>query len=412
MIFKIIGEHIKKFFSNRKRNILFIILAILILLDIILGLITRNVVSRMPEQLGAERWDYDGTVAQVSLFYTEDREINPDDIKKLEYNIDKKLVEIGVIPEAEEESKKAVDTIKLGKDRGQNDDARSQEKPEEVKPYNSCYSAQGKTTLFFEKRTAENIDAIGVGGDFFFFHPMELVNGSYFSPDDIMHDKLVIDEDLAWQLFGSSDVVGQCVTINGVNHYIAGVVVRKDGRINEAAGLSKSIVYMSYESLSKYGELLSGRTSSVEVSEDGTSANVGGINCYEIVMPSPVEGIAARIVKESTSLDDTYISVVDNTARFSFFKLIDVAASFGKRSMWDKPIFYPYWENIARGYEDVLALFNIIRVFIKVIFALSIATFVVLSYKNKKWTVRGIVNYLADKKYDFESARKYNKEQK
>ena len=73
--------------------------------------------------------------------------------------------------------------------------------------------------------------------------------------------------------------------------------------------------------------------------------------------------------------------------------------------MWDKPIFYPYWENLARGYEDILALFNLVRTVCIVVICVILAVLVVLAYRNKKWTVRGIVNYLADKKYDFESDR-------
>ena len=241
---------------------------------------------------------------------------------------------------------------------------------------------------------------------FFFFHPLELVTGSYFMPDDVMKDKIVIDEMLAWELFGSSDIVGQCVVIGGINHYIAGVVKIQEGSLKEAAGLSKSIVYMSYDSLSRYGEILSGKTSNVELSEDGAKANIGGINCYEIVMPNPVEGIAARIVKESSAYDDKYITVVDNTDRFSFFKLWEVSKSFGKRSMWDKPIFYPYWENVARGYEDILALLNFFRTIFVIAAFVLVSVLIVIAYRNKTWTVRGVVNFLADKKYEFESNRK------
>lgn len=410
MVFEKVWGFIKKFFSNRKRNTVLIIIALLLLVDLVLGLISRHLVSRLPDQLVSQRWDYDGPVAQVSLFYTEDREITPDEIKRLEYSIEQNMQKYGLMPEAEDvepsdKQKEIVDTIDIGHE----NTPAAPEKEGVSLLYNSCYSAQGIATITFENKKAENIDTIGVEGDFFFFHPLELVSGSYFMPEDVMKDKIVIDEDLAWQLFGSNDIIGQCVTVGGINHYVAGVVKRQEGRLNEAAGLSKSIVYMSYDSLSRYGEILSGKATSTEVSEDGAKASIGGINCYEIVMPSPVDGIAATIVKESSSYDDKYITVIENSDRFSFFKLLEVSLSFGKRSMWDKPIFYPYWENVARGYEDILALLNLIRTICLCALFIIACVIVVIAYRNKTWTVRGVIDYLADKKYEFESNRNFKK---
>ena len=405
MIFEKIWGYIKKFFSNRKRNIVLIIVLCLLVIDLVLGLISRVIISGLPDQLGASRWEYDGKVAQVSLFFTEDREITPSEIRRLEYTMELELQKAGIMPEEEEDAhsdgKEIVDTIDIG-----HENTPKEEEASAISDlYNSCYSAQGLSTLSFENKKAENVDTIGVDGDFFFFHPMELVAGSYFMPEDVMKDKIVIDEQLAWELFGSNDIIGQCVTIGGINHYVSGVVKRQEGKLIDAAGLSKCIVYMSYDSLSRYGEILSGKTSSVDLSEDGSKANIGGINCYEVVMPSPVDGIAAQIIRTSSGYDDQYITVVDNSDRFSFFKLWEVSRNFGKRSMWDKPIFYPYWENLARGYEDILALFNLVRTVCIVVICVILAVLVVLAYRNKKWTVRGIVNYLADKKYDFESDR-------
>lgn len=404
MVFEKIWEYIKKFFSNKKRNVVLIIIAVLLLLDIILGIICRVLISKLPDQLAADRWDYDGNVAQVSLFFTEDRSVAPEDIKRLEYNLKKKLGDAGVISvedtSVSKDGKEIVDTVDIGAGKD-NTSAK-----EESSVYNSCYSAQGLSTIVFENRKAENVTTIGVEGDFFFFHPLEIVNGSYFMADDIMKDKIVIDEDLAWQLFGSDDIIGQCVTIGGINHYVAGVVRRQEGRFNEAAGLSDSIVYMSYDSLSRYGEILSGKTISKEISEDGGNANIGGINCYEIVSPNPVDGLLAKITKESAGFDDKYVNVVDNTDRFTFFKLLEVSLSFGLRSMWDKPIFYPYWENVARGYEDVLSLICLIRLICLVVCVLLLSALIIIAYRNKKWTIEGLLAYAADKKYEIEARQK------
>ena len=135
------------------------------------------------------------------------------------------------------------------------------------------------------------------------------------------------------------------------------------------------------------------------------NAQEGGINCYEVVMPNSVEGIAAKILKESAGLDDKYISVVDNTNRFSFFSIIEIIRNFEKRSMWDKPIYYPYWENIARGWEDIVAVIWLFRIIFKVVAGIIICVLAVIWYRSRTWKARDIVDYLADKKYDIESKR-------
>ncbi len=275
------------------------------------------------------------------------------------------------------------------------------------------YSAQGTASISYENRTLDNASVIGVAGDFFLFHPMILVNGSYFGGDDLMKDRIVIDEDTAWQLFGSTDIIGQQVLVGETPHYIAGVVKKDTGRIQKAAGLSNCYVFMSLESLSRYGtSILSGRYDSRDIAEDGASAMDGGINCIEVVCPNPVNGLAAKLSGEAIGLDETSCTVIDNTDRFSPFALFNVLRAFGTRSMWGKAIFYPYWENIARGYEDMLAILLLFRAIALLTMAVILAVVVVNMYRHKKWTVRGIVNYLSDKKYDLEVSHKQKKAQK
>ena len=396
----------------RKRIIGIVILALLLAIDFILGLVSKHYISELPDQNAAKRWGTDGRYAQVSLFYTEDQMVTYESIRKLEYNLEKKMHDAGIIVDDDNDKDNGiVETVPVG---GKKDEETSVESAvqEDIKEYVSCYSAQGISTILFENKKAENIDTIGVGGDFFLFHPLEIVTGGYFGPDDLMKDRIVVDEDFAWQLFGSNDIIGQCVTIDGVNHYIVGVVKRAEGRFNKAAGLSKSTVYMSYDSLSKYGTVLSGRVKEEEISEDGAKVQNGGINCYEVVMPDPVEGIALRLVRESSGLEEKYIAAVDNTNRFSSFSLASVVMDFGIRSMWTQPIYYPYWENVARGWEDVLGVILLIRMICRVAFWCIIAIIIVKAYRSKTWTVGGVVRYLADKKYDFEAKRQMDRNNK
>ena len=373
------NKELKKY---KRQFILLGICVALFVMAMILQGISGSIIRRLPEELMADRWSEDRRMAQISLYVTEDRCVDENDMRRFDYMLNKKLVDAGVTDDEDD------DISNL---------------------YTFCYSAQGTVDMTFENKTAENVAAIGVGGDFFLFHPLELVSGSYFYGDDIMKDHIVLDEDMAWQLFGSSDIVGQCVTIGDVPHYISGVVKLDSGRRQKAAGLDKSFVFVSYDSLSKYGSILSGRTTQGPGSEAGVTEELGGINCIQVVCPNQVDGSAARICKECLAIDDAGVSVIDNTDRFSFFALMKVIGQIGTRSMWGKAIYYPYWENIARGWEDSLAALLLGRVICICLIVLIMAIEIVNAYRNKKWTVRGVARYLADRKYDFEAERRQKK---
>ena len=67
---------------------------------------------------------------------------------------------------------------------------------------------------------------------------------------------------------------------------------------------------------------------------------------------------------------------------------------------------------MARGYEDILALILLVRTIALLIVVVIAVIAIVNLYRHKKWTVRGIVKYLSDKKYDLEAAHKQKKDQK
>ncbi len=194
----------------------------------------------------------------------------------------------------------------------------------------------------------------------------------------MLKDYCVIDEDAAWQLFGSSDVAGMVVYIGGIPHVVTGVVERPSGRLAEAAGLDSTLVYVSCESLE----------------ENGKS---NGINHYEIVMPNPVSGFAENYIRENLGADEKETEVLENTSRYSFLSRCQLLLEFGTRSMNGKAIIYPYWENIARGYEDILALLTLFELLL-VIYPIGLAmVFFCIWWKHKGWTLRDVRLKVADK---------------
>ncbi|MBO4457497.1 MAG: ABC transporter permease [Butyrivibrio sp.] len=357
-------------FAKKSKKTL-ILIAILLIVDIVLGVISRILVSDMPEQDATSRWS-DERCAHVSLFFTQDQNIDDHFIKTMEYNFITAVKEDGVQVEEGD--------------------------------YDSCYSASGVADFKYGDNSVTNVDTVGVAGDFFLFHPLNFVAGGPFYDDTDLKDHIVIDEVLAWHLFGSDDVIGEFVDVGGVPHYISGVFKRKEGKIREAAGPRDDfpVAYITYDSLSKYGKILSGRVTEQEISEDGKKARFGGINCYEIVGPNPIDKLIYNKLKDKCGLDDRFYHICENSERFKTIPLYEVIGAFGTRSMWSKAIYYPSWENVARGYEDILALLLLFRTILKAV--AGIALFIILkkNYERNSIDFDALYAKLADKKYDIE----------
>ncbi len=200
-------------------------------------------------------------------------------------------------------------------------------------PYSVCI--QGKLTIANEEKSVD-VTVLGVDKDFFVFHPVNMLYGAYISDDDLMKDGIVIDDDTAWKLYGSSDIVGKMVTIAGVPHYIKGVMHKDEGRFAQAAGLDSSIAYVSMETLDK--------------------SNMYGGYVYELILPNPVDDFAVKLVKETIGNSIEKLEFVDNSSRYQASKCMDVLWNIGVRSMSTKDILYPYFENEARAWEDVFAI--------------------------------------------------------
>lgn len=320
------------------------------LVFLILMLVTHHLSREQDSQMMAERWNADGGAAQVSCFFSVNSNISEDRILEFEHTIDKALSDAGVLQESE------------------NPGARL---------WADAYSADGKITLSSDRGTV-SADAVGIGGDFFLFHPFQLLYGAYFSGNDLMQDYCVIDEDAAWQLFGSPDVAGKTVFISGLPHIVTGVVQRPEGRLEKAAGLDSTLVYVSYQTLSELGIC-------------------NGINHYEIVMPNPVSKFAYQYIKDNLGTDEKETEVVENSSRYSLLSRLKLIREFGTRSMNGKAIIYPFWENIARGYEDILAVITLFEMLFLVYAIVIVLVLFILWWRHKGWTLREKRLILQDK---------------
>ena len=184
-----------------------------------LGVVRRALVS----VTAAERFrgGTDVRFAQIGCFLPVGQGKTEEDIFKFRQTLDSKLVE------------------------------QSLEAPENGSLYLDAYCGMGTVTAVGNNGVSASVGAIGVGGDFFFFHPLVLRSGSYIQGGDLMDDLVVLDEETAWKLFGAVDLAGMPMTINGKDFVVSGVAAREDDFATKKAYGGDSGIFMSYSALSR-----------------------------------------------------------------------------------------------------------------------------------------------------------------
>jgi hypothetical protein len=328
---------------SKKQIIIVLACAFLLLVAFILAMIRSGMIRRQESQQMAVRWSKDGDVSQVSCFFSREEGMTKERLLEFEHKLDDVLQQASIVSESENP---------------------------EARLWASAYSAQ-TSMLAATDTTSMKVKVMGVGGDFFRFHPQKLRYGNYFYESDLNQDYVVIDEEIAWQLFGGINVPGKVIEVNGKQHVIAGVIKRPQEEMEKQAGLANPILYLSYESYQNLG---------------GTEP----INHYEIVMPNPIKNFALDTVKDNIGADENETEIVENTDRFSYVNSLKHFKGFAYRSMNAKAIIYPYWENLARGMEDILAFLTAIVIICIAVPALITAIWLIYRWKHKKWTIKSV----------------------
>lgn len=332
------GKYVRKAPSLTKKQLF------LLLMNVVLALLAlacawglNAVKSALLTQSAAKAWRGSSEMrfAQVSVFLPEDEKTDVNSIESFRRTLDQALVDASL------------------------------EAPEGGSLYTDAYSGTATVSVVSGK-TSLSVKTIGVGGDFFLFHPLTLRSGSYLTGSDYMPDRVLLDEELAWALFGSYDVAGMSIQIGERTYPVAGVVHREDDFASKEAYQDGPGMFMSYEALNAISETK--------------------LSCYEIVMPDMISGYAESVVKDKFPVGDG--TVVENTGRYSFGNLWSIFRSYGKRSMNTQGIIYPYWENAARLTEDYAALLLALLI----LFAICPVVFAVIWVVR---TVKGLVTKAA-----------------
>ena len=294
-----------------KRILLISVNALLLIAFIVCLAVSATIRTTLRSQQAATAWAGQSgeRFAQISAFLPDGSAFGENEIRSLRTSIDRALIEASI----------------------KEDEGRTL--------YADAWSAEGEVNIV-SMRGSSTARAFGVGGDFFLFHPLYLRDGSYLSRNDLMKDRIVLDEELAWRLFGAIDIAGLEVLIGEKPHIIAGVISRENDFASSKAYTGGAGLFMSYESLSEMLE------SDAE------------IICYEIVMPDPITGYAFNTMTDI--FPNKEAAIVENSARYKLSSIFGVIGSYGARSMRNDGIIYPYWENAARYTEDWLALLRLL----------------------------------------------------
>lgn len=289
---------------------------LLLFATLLFACIERWLVGQLSTQQLVSRWSDEDAYAQISCFFPEKAAITADQVIFIEHEM-KTALEEASVSESDANGRILVD----------------------------AYSTQSELTVASD-RTSATVRAYGVSNDFFLFHPLKLLSGSYFVQDDLNEDGVILDENVAWQLFGSNYVTGMTVEIGNRVYPVRGVVRSDSGFFSEAAEEGEATIYVPFSVLQE------------QTGEESALT----IDCYEVLIANPVNGFGTSTVSKALGMEEDSYEMVENSARFDLKNRLLMIKDFAIRSMNTKGIIYPYWENRARAYENISMLLLVFEI--------------------------------------------------
>ena len=173
-------------------------------------------------------------------------------------------------------------------------------------------------------------------GSWFGLHPTVPQRGGFVDAGETGQGYCVIDEYTAARLFGSVDVCGLDITVNGFMYTVTAVVPADRGTYSGYYGYTPR-VWLLYDSPA----MLSARLT---------------FTSLEAVLPSTTTGRARSIFLEAAkSYYDDEGEVVENTGRYTPARLYQKVKGLTKMAVAEGDT-YPYYENISRIRETKCAM--------------------------------------------------------
>lgn len=179
--------------------------------------------------------------------------------------------------------------------------------------------------------TAVSTKLCCTGSDFFTFHPHDFVSGWYYTADVMAEPVVVVNEQLAFRLYGSINVTGKELTLFGHRVSIIGVTSGPTSKKERArwAGNDDPVAYLPAEFLEQLGISC-------------------GFTSFELLLPNPVKDYAKKLAEAQIGIDPSQYELVENTGRYSLKNTVTRLFSAGDRVMKTSAVYYPFWENAAR----------------------------------------------------------------
>lgn len=320
----------------------------------VLSIAGSSVASAQKYNYAYERWKGSGkdSYSQMSCFFNSDAGFTTDTIAGVRGQLLNELKNISVVPE------------------------------EGQKLCPDAYSAPvGTAAVKCDVTGRSDAQVTAVGGDFFYFRDFTLIDGAFFTDSDIMQDGAVIDRELAWELYGSENVSGMNIYINGVKCYISGVIASPETDYEKKCIGKTPQAYVSYDMAAQIAP---------EAGIDGETGFTK-VTCYECIIPDPVENFGLSKIKSIMKTYGDNVNIIRNDSRFAPSKRAKELKKLPNYAVRNDGIRLPWWENASRMTEFRLTYIYAAR---RVLFAVPILTLIwlailaVRSYKRKKPTIK------------------------
>lgn len=282
----------------RSRSVCLILAAVLLLIALIPFWFWMRIRSDFVEQTAAERWKGRNSArfAQVSAYLDESVRLDPVQEYEIRQNLETELA-----GESEESWVLALSGF--------------------------C------TVTVSDENEQVSVRGICTAGSYNHFHPIQMVSGSWYDPQDVNQDGVVLDMQLAWRLFGGYDLEGFALRVNGVPVQIAGVVRLPESKIEQEIYGETPTIWFSTGLMKRLGLDMP-------------------ITCVEAVLPDSVSHFAADKLKKALGISEEYSDIVENTGRFNYLNSLRVFLHPDSRVIRTSRVTYPYWENAARVAES------------------------------------------------------------
>lgn len=363
---------------NKGKVLRIVISAILILVFVVVQIISLRFTMPINQKLLSRRWSMEQSYEQISVFLSERTPMTEDETETIQQQIENAYT---TMQEIDDDTEWMV------------------------------YAYSMDTQLTVNSDTAETKATFtAVRENYFQFQSMKLVNGTYFWKQDTNDDLILIDESLAWALFGASSVSGLIVYINGTPFMISGVIESGESTEEKYAYGENPRGYMSYSAYLRLQSSYGGESDSAEVQnssetkaaiETGTegekSSNVKGFTVCQFLLPEPVKHYAHQVIEDIFRKSDKVYNIVEHGDRFSINNLTDVLGNYGKRSVNQQGIYFPFWENAVRMTEDYVALLTLLGILALIYPVLSLIVFMIKRWQSRTWHIKNTVLFFVDK---------------